>query len=77
MKYSELVSDKFGVKTPSLEEIAKKHNVSIYHLQNELRQGIRVEFEHTKDEKLSSEIARDHLNEDPDYYEKLKKIHKD
>lgn len=40
-------------------------------------QGILVELEHTKDEMKALEISLDHLSEDPDYYTKLKKIHKE
>lgn len=40
----------------------------------ELRMGIEVEKEHTKDPALAKEIAKDHLAEIPDYYTKLKKI---
>jgi hypothetical protein len=36
-----------------------------------LAKGIRHELEHTSDPQIASEIARDHLFEDPDYYEKL------
>lgn len=39
-----------------------------------LAQGVRVELEHTSDPKIATEIAMDHLTEDPDYYDKLKKI---
>lgn len=44
------------------------------HLKDQLAMGIRVEMEHTDDESIASEIAKDHLTEDPDYYSKLKKI---
>jgi len=37
--------------------------------------GIKVELEHTDDIYIAREIAMDHLAEDPDYYNKLKKIH--
>lgn len=39
----------------------------------QLNIGIEVEKEHTDDEELAEEIARDHLAEDPHYYSKLKK----
>jgi hypothetical protein len=39
----------------------------------QLKMGIKVEMEHTKDAKLAKEIAIDHLEEDPQYYTKLKK----
>jgi hypothetical protein len=41
-----------------------------------LKQGIKVEMEHTNDREVAKEIAKDHLTEDPNYYEKLKKIEK-
>jgi predicted kinase len=37
----------------------------------ELSVGIKVEMEHTKDVDVAAHIARDHLQEDPKYYEKL------
>ena len=42
----------------------------------ELTAGMKVEREHTNDDKVAREIARDHLTEDPHYYCKLKKIEK-
>jgi 2'-5' RNA ligase len=43
----------------------------------QLRMGIEVELEHTKEREIAKEIALDHLKEDPEYYTKLKKVHKD
>jgi len=43
----------------------------------QLRMGIDVEMEHTKNRRLAKEIAMDHLKEDPRYYSKLKKVHKE
>lgn len=43
-------------------------------LKSELIKGIKVELEHTDDEKVAKEIAMDHLYEDPHYYSKLKKM---
>jgi hypothetical protein len=40
----------------------------------QLKAGIKVEMEHTTDKDIASEIARDHLAEDKDYYIKLKKM---
>lgn len=42
----------------------------------ELAMGMKVEMEHTDDEDVAKEIALDHLAEDPEYYTKLKTIHK-
>ena len=43
---------------------------------DKLQQGIRVELEHTSDIKIATEIAMDHLLEDPMYYDKLQKMEK-
>ncbi len=40
----------------------------------QLSKGIKVEMEHTNDEKKAKEIAMDHLTEDEKYYDKLAKI---
>ncbi len=40
----------------------------------QLRQGIEVEMEHTKDKSITKQIAKAHLSEFPDYYIKLKKM---
>ena len=40
----------------------------------ELKMGIEVEMEHTKDKSVAKQIALDHLAEDPKYYTKLKEI---
>lgn len=42
----------------------------------QLETGIKHELEHTKDRQIAKEIAKDHLSEDPNYYEKIKKIEK-
>jgi hypothetical protein len=39
-----------------------------------LEAGIAVEMEHTTDRDIAKEIAKDHLTEDPAYYEKLAKM---
>jgi hypothetical protein len=59
--------------TPSVEEIAKKHNVSVDAIEKQLEMGLKVEKEHTSKVDTAREIALDHLNEKPDYYSKLKK----
>lgn len=38
----------------------------------ELKKGIKVEMEHTKDKKTAETIAKQHLDERPDYYKRLK-----
>lgn len=39
-----------------------------------LEQGKKVESEHTDKPAIAKEIAKDHLSEDPNYYDKLKKM---
>lgn len=41
----------------------------------ELKLGIEVEREHTNYKAIATIIAKQHLNEDPKYYTKLKKTH--
>ena len=60
--------------TPTLAELAKKHNVSLAELGSQLAKGIKAELEHTSDRKISKEIALDHLNELPDYYDRLEQV---
>jgi hypothetical protein len=60
----------------SVEDIAKKHNVSVEDIKAQLQKGIKVEKEHTDDEKKAERIALDHLFEIPDYYDRLNKMEK-
>lgn len=41
-----------------------------------LAEGAKHEHEHTRDGQVAKEIAKDHLSEDPQYYEKIKEIEK-
>ena len=67
-------------KNMSIKDIAKKHSKkdsfdkTLSHLKSEIVKGTKVEMEHTSDPVIAFEIAKDHLSEDPDYYNKLKKI---
>lgn len=72
-KYKE-IKEQLNVRTPSVEEIAKKHGVSKEEIETQLKSAIEVEKEHTTNQKDAREIALDHLNEKPDYYKKLKKF---
>jgi 2'-5' RNA ligase len=42
----------------------------------QVNKGIRVEMEHTGDAEIALDIVKDHLTEDPRYYDKLEKIEK-
>lgn len=52
----------------SVEDIAKKHGVSVEAIQKELEIGKGVESEHADSKEVQREIAIDHLVEDPKYY---------
>jgi hypothetical protein len=41
---------------------------------SELKEGIKIEHEHTKSSFIAKKIAKDHLDEIPDYYTRLKKL---
>jgi hypothetical protein len=68
----------------SLLDIAKKHTnnpksedsvkKTLKQLESQLIKGLEVEKEHTKDRERAKEIVMDHLFEDPNYYDKLKKV---
>ena len=58
----------------SVEKIAKKHRLDVSFVQNQLKMGVSIEKEHTKDKDLATDIALQHLDEIPDYYTRLKKM---
>ena len=78
MNFDILVEDVLNglAKGDTLEDLAKKHGVSIEELQQELYRGIKVEHEHTGNEPTARKIAMDHLFEDPKNYTNLAKIEK-
>lgn len=65
-----------SVKTLTAKEIAKKWNLSLKDVSKKIAAGVKVEKEHTKSTRQANEIARDHLGERPDYYDKLDKMEK-
>jgi hypothetical protein len=65
------------VPTPTVPELANKYEVSTKTIIEKLRQGIKVEAEHTTDFNTAMEIALDHLNEKLDYYELLATVETD
>ena len=44
--------------------------------QKQLKIGTKIELEHTRNIKVADKIAKDHLNEYPDYYTHLVKLEK-
>jgi len=60
----------------SLQDIAKKHGVSMELIKKQLAKGMAVEMEHTNDRDKAKEITMDHLSEMGDYYDRLEKMEK-
>lgn len=58
----------------TIESIAKKHRLGVSFIENQLKMGIPIEHEHTKNKELATDIALQHLDEIPDYYTRLKKM---
>jgi hypothetical protein len=52
----------------SVNDLAKKHSVSVEEIKKELEVGLKIELEHTKSKEIAKEIAMDHIAEFPDYY---------
>jgi hypothetical protein len=70
------LDEQLNKKTLNAQELAKHHNLPIEKINAEIAKGEKVEMEHTKDKQTANQIARDHIKEDPKYYEKLSKIEK-
>ena len=60
----------------SPKDIAKKFDVSVKDVKNQIEKGKKVESEHTDDEEKQTEIASDHVSEFPDYYDRIEKMEK-
>lgn len=71
------LTESLDVPTPSVEYIAKMHNVSVEQIEQQLALGVEVELEHTTDVAIAQEIALDHLAELPDYYDRLASVEED
>ena len=56
---------------PTVEQIAKKHNVSVEEVEKQIKKGTDIEKEHTEDTDTAKQIAHAHVDEALDYYEKL------
>lgn len=63
--------EKFGDKIPG--GLADKMSPEDFD-QDALEKGTKVELEHTSDREIATEIAMDHLTEDPKYYDKLEEM---
>lgn len=69
------VDESVIIDNPSLEDERPDEQYD----SQELKWGIEVEMEdnHSEDEEIQKSIAKDHLDEDPNYYSKLKEIEPD
>jgi len=61
----------------SIEDISKKHDVSVESIKSQIEMGKKIEMEHVDDVELAEEISMDHLDEIPDYYTRLKEMEKE
>jgi hypothetical protein len=61
----------------SAEDIAKLHGVSVSDIESQIKKGIKIEHEHSPDDGIAEEIAKDHLTEFPYYYDFLEAMEKE
>jgi len=64
-------------KGMTLAQISDKHKVDLDTIKKEFKKGVNTEMEHTTDIRVAAEIAKDHIFEDPKYYDKLVTIEGD
>ena len=64
-------SNELDKPTPTIQMLARKWKISPKEILTQLKKGVKVEAEHTTDFDIAMEIALDHINEDPTYYDKL------
>lgn len=67
-----------GGKSDGMDEaeLAKKHGVSVAQIKKQIEKGISIEKEHTDNLAIQREIAKDHIEEFVDYYDRLEKMEK-
>lgn len=69
-------SAELSKSTPSVRDLAKKYATDPAEIHHQVNRGVKVEFEHTNDIEVATEIAMDHLKERLDYYDLLDKLEK-
>jgi len=69
---NKLVGGKADNLTP--KDIANNFKVSVKYIKDQIKQGKKIESEHTDDTEKQTEIAMDHISENPFYYEYLEKM---
>jgi hypothetical protein len=79
LKFKEYILEKENFKGGmadgmTAQDLANKHKLSVGDIGDALKKGQKVEMEHTSDSDAAYEIAKDHIFEDPNYYDKLATI---
>ena len=75
MKLKDLLAEGARLKKAmSLKALALKHGVPRDQIKKQVETGAQTEREHTTSNKTASTIARHHVAELPDYYDRLKGI---
>jgi 5'(3')-deoxyribonucleotidase len=69
-------STELNKHTPNVRDLAKKYTTNPATIHHQINRGVKLEFEHTNDIELATEIAMDHLGERLDYYDLLDKLEK-
>jgi len=64
------------MKTIAVKNVKLKKPKSKSYDPKQLKEGIKTEGEHTSNKKVKKIIAENHLDEDKNYYKKLKKVEK-
>jgi hypothetical protein len=73
-----LIREGEKLSKPTVEDLSMDYDVSKETVLKQLDLGIKIELEHTtNDREIATEIALDHLSEKLDYYELLDKFEKD
>jgi hypothetical protein len=62
------------MKTITLKNVKLKKPKGKSYDKKQLKKGMKIEGEHTTNKKVRANIAKNHLDEDKEYYKKLKKV---
>lgn len=66
----QIINEEGGLSTgKTIYDIAKMHNVPVEHIMKQLDAGVEVEKEHGSDMNMRIRTAKDHLVENPSYYD--------
>jgi Zn-dependent peptidase ImmA (M78 family) len=60
--------------TETVQQIAQQFGISAAYVREQLKQGTKIEHEHTTHTEVAEKIALAHLKERPDYYQRLGKV---